>query len=137
MRGMREASRGASRHRACRGCGYDLFGLPAEGVCPECGRGIGGGRKRRGAKNPRRAAGQLRRMIVRSQRVAYIVAAFWALPLGGLIACGWFGAPGWVWGLVAVAFVSGIIQHLNEVSRRGDWKERLGEIEGGADGGGE
>ena len=27
-------------HRWCLSCGYDLFGLDRDGVCPECGRGV-------------------------------------------------------------------------------------------------
>jgi ssDNA-binding Zn-finger/Zn-ribbon topoisomerase 1 len=32
---------GGGRHRPCAGCGYDLFGLATDGVCPECGLGYG------------------------------------------------------------------------------------------------
>jgi len=28
------------QHRSCIGCGYDLFGLQKEGLCPECGRPV-------------------------------------------------------------------------------------------------
>ena len=127
--------RTVARHRACRGCGYDLFSLPADGVCPECSRGIGGGRKPHKLKNLRRVAGQLRRMVVQSNRDTYLVAAFWFVPLLGLAACWWFGARWWVWGIVTLSFVSGVIQHLTERSKRHDWAQRLAEIDGNRDAG--
>jgi len=27
-------------HRTCIGCGYDVVGLPVDGVCPECGKAV-------------------------------------------------------------------------------------------------
>jgi len=122
-----------ARHRACQGCGYDLFTLPADGMCPECGRGIGGLRKRREPKNPRRVAGQLRRMVAQSKRHRYIVAAFWILPLCGLLVCWWFSAQWWIWGFVTLALLSGIIQQLTTISKRRDWEDQLGKIDGGSD----
>lgn len=32
---------GGGRQRPCASCGYDLAGLPADGLCPECGVGFG------------------------------------------------------------------------------------------------
>ena len=123
-----------ARHRACQGCGYDLFGLAPGGVCPECGRGIGGLSKRSGPKNPRRVAGQLRRMLVQSKRVTYLVAVFWLVPSLALVACWWFGARWWVWGIVSLALLSGVIQHLAELSRRQEWTQQLEELGGDCDG---
>lgn len=42
------------RHKpgTCRGCGYDLAGLPAEEVCPECGGAISTGFARSGSATP-------------------------------------------------------------------------------------
>lgn len=35
-----DGARLVEEHRACAGCGYDLFGLAMTGACPECGRSI-------------------------------------------------------------------------------------------------
>jgi hypothetical protein len=74
-------------------------------------------------------------MLAQSKRDTYFVAAFWAVPLCGLLACWWFSARWWVWGLVTLAFLSGAIQHLTEISKRRDWEERLDKIDGGPDAG--
>lgn len=123
-----------TKHRRCQRCGYDLFGLLADGRCPECARGIGGVRKPRKPKNPNRVAGQLRRMIRESNRNVWFVTLLWLLPLIGLAACWWFEANALIWVVAFSVFISGLIGHLNERAQRRLWQRRLLEIERKRDG---
>jgi hypothetical protein len=118
-----------SRHRPCQSCGYDLFSLAADARCPECGRGIGGIHLPKEPKNPNRVAGQLKRMQRQSRQLNWLFTAFWLLPLLCIGACWWFAASWLAWTLAIIGLISGIIQHLTELSKRREWKKHLSEIE--------
>lgn len=113
------------RHRACQGCGYDLFSLPRDGRCPECGRGVAGIHRPRRPKNPKRQAGQWRRMIRNHRRDVWWLRGLWILPLCGVAACWWWRASVWLWAFAIIAVVSGAIQHLGEANAARDWRKRI------------
>ncbi len=82
-----------------------------------------------GAKNPRRQAAAFRRGIEGQRSLLRFVALFWILPLGlGVLSF----ALDWHWLIrtfAVLGFLSGIIQHSAEVSRRNDYRRKLESIE--------
>jgi hypothetical protein len=121
-----------TRHRKCPDCGYDLFGLPADGACPECGRPVLSPRRPRDPakpKDPRRVAAQLRPRLERLGRDRWFLPLLWAVPLLGLVACIWFSAGCWSYGLGVMLLVFGAIQHAGALKDYAACKSRLAEAE--------
>jgi hypothetical protein len=84
-------------------------------------------------KNPRRVAGQLRRMIRARKRNLWWISLFAVVPLLALIVCIYFSVSAWLIVLCSIASVSGIIQFLADLNQLFTWKTRLSAIEADSD----
>jgi hypothetical protein len=66
-------------HVLCAGCKYDLFGLPLDGVCPECGHDITASRESQRLMQAKRAAARGRRSPLRG-----IICVLLVMVIGGV-----------------------------------------------------
>lgn len=70
---------------ACEGCGYSLLGLPAEGLCPECGAGYSGNGIERGVRRGWRLVVKRPWLLVYTL-AGVLVVGLWPDVVGGSIA---------------------------------------------------
>ena len=117
--------------RNCTKCGYNLYSLPRQGSCPECGRAYKSRKQDAITKNPRRQLGQLRRMLQRNEHTLRWVPAWWAV--AGLVVtmCYFLHARrGWVLAIITVLVAAG--RHAAAALNRSDLKQRIESIDANA-----
>jgi hypothetical protein len=83
-------------HVRCRACGYDLYTLPLDGKCPECGQKVPRRRGIEKAKNPRRVNGQLRGRLRRHRLSLWYAIPMTLVAVAVMVASFWFHLPRWI-----------------------------------------
>jgi ribosomal protein L37E len=117
------------RTRECAKCGYNLYSLPREGSCPECGHPYKSRKNDAIAKNPRRQLAQLNRMRERYERDLRSMPLWWLASGIAVVACLVLGAGKWWWILAGGVTLVTAARHEIAVLNRSEVKRKIEAID--------
>lgn len=117
------------RARHCTKCDYNLYSLPREGTCPECGHAYKRRKNDGKPKNPRRQLGRLRWLERSYERQLRFVPVPWAIAVSVVTGCYFLDAGKWAWGIAVCTVVFAIGQHASAVMNCRDIKRKIEAID--------
>ena len=119
------------RFRECTKCRQNLYGLPRQGQCPECGQAYKSRRDDAKAKNPRRQLARYRRLLRNSEATLRWVPVWWAVAGLSLTACYFLHARK-CWVLAVFVALCAAVRHLTAAFNVSDYKSKIEAIDASA-----
>jgi len=113
------------RARECTKCGYNLYSLPREGSCPECGHLYKSRKHDAVAKNPRRQLAQLNRLLKKRERELHQMPLWWLAAAIAIVACVMFGAGRFWWSATVFLTLLTLARQFTTVFNRRDTKQKI------------